>query len=253
MNRTDLFNAIRPFAPAQKFTVPMVGMIDALADIFGISPGGTQQQTGLLTDDDFHDAAQSLGCSVTQIRAVFEVEASGSGWFTDIRADILNLDGPGGFIDGDLPKILFEAHWFDRLTEGRYQQSHPNLSSAKWNRALYVGGQGEWARLYAAMRLDSSAALKSASWGSPQIMGFNHKLAGFDTVEGFVAAMKSGSRAHLMAFVSYVKNSGLSAALGRIDNNPINARPFARAYNGTGYRANDYDGKIASAFVKWSH
>lgn len=205
-----------------------------------------------LTAKDYADAAAMLGCSVAQIRAVFEVEANGAGWFTDVRAEILERDGPGGFLDGpDLPKILFEAHIFDRETKGRFRASHPKLSSARWNRKLYVGGQGEYVRLDEAMQLDRVAALRSASWGAAQIMGFNHKLAGFDTVEAFVDAMKTGSRAHLMAFVQFVKNKGLTAALRRIDGSAENAKAFASAYNGPGYAENDYHTKIATAFRKW--
>lgn len=36
MTRTDLFAAIRPFAPGQKFSQEQVAMIDALADGFGL-------------------------------------------------------------------------------------------------------------------------------------------------------------------------------------------------------------------------
>lgn len=206
-----------------------------------------------LTEQDYIDGAAMLSCTVAQIKAVFEVEASGAGWFTDVRAEILARDGPGGFLDGpDLPKILFEAHIFDRETKGRFRASHPKLSSAKWNRALYVGGQGEYIRLDEAMALDRVAALRSASWGAAQIMGFNHKLAGFDTVEAFVAAMKGGSRAHLLAFVQFIKNSGLSDELRRVSNVPADCAPLARGYNGTAYAANQYDVKIATAHRKWS-
>lgn len=205
-----------------------------------------------LTEKDYADGAALLGCSVTQVKAIFEVEAMGSGWFTDVRADILARDGPGGFLDGpDLPKILFEAHIFDRETGGKFRASHPKLSSAKWNRSLYVGGQGEYIRLDEAMKLDRRAALRSASWGAAQIMGYNHKLAGFDTVEAFVDAMKTGSRAHLMAFVSFVKESNLTAAVRKIDGNPENARAFAAGYNGKSYAANRYDVRIAEAFVRY--
>lgn len=207
----------------------------------------------VLTEQDYIDGAAMLQCTVAQIKAVFEVEASGAGWFTDVRAEILAHDGEGGFLDGDnLPKILFEAHIFDRETGGRFRKSHPKLSSPKWNRALYVGGQGEYIRLSDAMELDRTAALRSASWGAPQIMGFNHKLAGYPDVESFVAGMKSGVRAHLLAFVSFIKNSGLADELRRVSNNPADCAPLARGYNGTGYAANAYDVKIAAAHRKHS-
>lgn len=206
-----------------------------------------------LSQADFMLAATKLGCTVAQIRAIWEVECSGQGWFTDVRGDILAADGPGGFIDGTaLPKILFEAHHFSRFSKGKFDRSHPNLSSPRWNRALYVGGQGEWLRLHQAMLLDSHAALLSASVGGPQIMGFNHKLAGFDTVEAFWAAMKASEKAHLDAFVSFVIKSGLGPAARKISNVHADNRAFAKGYNGTGYEANGYHIKIAKAHKKWS-
>lgn len=211
----------------------------------------TVPQIGL-TDADFARAAATLGCTVAQIRAVDEVE-SGGGWFEDVRAAILDLDGPGGFIDGpNLPKILFEAHKFSYYTSGRYDKSHPDISSHSWNRALYVGGQGEWERLYRAMRLDHDAALKSASVGRYQIMGFNYALAGYATVVEFWDAMKENEGNHLDAFVQYVKNAGLLGALRQISNVHADCIPFARGYNGKGYEANNYHVKLARAHKKWS-
>ena len=215
MDRTALFDAVRPFAPGRRFNADQVARLDGLADLFGMPRVGDAPLDP--TAADFAEAASRLGCSVAQIRAVWEVEATGSGWFTDVRASILALDGPGGFLDGfNLPKILFEAHQFDRLTDGRFRTGHPNLSSAKWNRSLYVGGQGEYERLHRAMQLDREAALKATSWGGPQIMGFNHALAGYATVDALVEAMKTGGRAHLMAFVEFIRNSGLTDELRAI-------------------------------------
>jgi hypothetical protein len=205
-----------------------------------------------LADENFRSATSRLSCTYAQLRAVDEVE-SGGGWFTDVRSDILALDGPGGFLDGPhLPKILFEAHHFDRLTGGRYRQSHPNLSSAKWNRSLYIGGQGEWARLHRAILLDKQAALKSASVGRYQIMGFNHKLAGYGTVEAFWEAMKESEEQQLHAFVTFVVNTGLVDELRSISNFHADCIPFAKGYNGAGYAKNSYHVKLAKAHKKWS-
>lgn len=250
--RAELANAVRPFAPGNRLTDTHVPLIDALADAFGLPRDvPVLPQIGLELVD-FQRAAATLGCTVAQIRAVDEVE-SGGGWFKDVRADILARDGPGGFLDGpNLPKILFEAHHFDRLTGGRFRASHPNLSSAKWNRALYVGGEGEYLRLYAAMQLDHAAALKAASAGRYQIMGFNHKLAGYATVDAFWDAMKSSEAEHLAAFVAFVQASGLTDELRRISNVHADCVPFARGYNGAGYLANAYHVKIARAHAKWS-
>lgn len=250
MSREPIFAAIRAARAGASFSRGEVDAVDQLLDTLGVARAYAQKIG--LTALDFAQTAQALGCTVAQIRAVWEVESNG-GWFQDVRADILAADGPGGFIDGpDLPKILFEAHIFDRETNGRFRASHPNLSSARWNRALYVGGQGEWLRLHRAMQLDRRAALRSASVGGAQIMGFNHKAAGFDTVEAFWDAMKTSERAHLDAFASFIQSSRLTSALRAISNLPAACVAFARGYNGKGFAANDYHVKIAAAHAKWS-
>lgn len=249
--RAELAEAVRPFAPGGRLTAAQVPPLDALADALGLPRHGAHAQIGL-TDADFAAAAARLGCTVAQIRAVWEVE-SGGGWFQDMRADILARDGPGGFLDGpNLPKILFEAHIFDRETGGRFRATHPNISSAKWNKALYVGGQAEYLRLDEAIRLDRIAALKSASVGGAQIMGFNYKLAGFADVEAFWSAMRTTEAAHLEAFCSFIKNDGLLDELRKISNVHADCVPFARGYNGGAFLANDYHVKIARAHDKWS-
>lgn len=101
------------------------------------------------------------------------------------------------------------------------------------------------------MRLDETAALMSASYGGPQIMGFNHKLAGFGTVQAFVDAMKKSERNHLEAFVNFIINSGLGDELRMVSNIHASNEPFARGYNGTGFKKNEYHIKIARAHDKW--
>lgn len=255
--RAELADAVRPFAPGGRLAPVHISPFNALADALGlpgeaVAPvGGAVPQIGL-SAADFTVAAVKLNCSVAQIRAVWEVE-SGGGWFKDVRADILDRDGPGGFLDGpNLPKILFEAHIFDKYTAGRFRVAYPNISSAKWNRSLYIGGQGEYARLDQAMKLDRTAALMSASVGGAQIMGFNYKLAGFGTVDAFWAAMKVSEAAHLDAFVSFIINSGLRDEVRAISATHADCIPFAKGYNGTGYAANDYHVKIARAYAKWA-
>lgn len=255
--RARLAEAVRPFGPGGKLLPEHIAPFDTFADALGLPRDGALDpepapQIGL-TDADFADVAASLGCETAQVRAVWEVE-SGGGWFTDVRADILALDGPGGFLDGPhLPKILFEAHIFDRETGGRFRKSHPNLSSASWNRALYVGGQGEYVRLHNAMALDREAALRSASVGGAQIMGFNHGLAGFENVDSFWHAMRTSERAHLDAFAAFIVNSGLLEALRQISTYHADCKAFAKGYNGSGYWRHDppYNVRIARAYKKW--
>jgi hypothetical protein len=188
--------------------------------------------TGLATplaDSDLEWAARTLETSVAVIQAVCEVEAPG-----------------GGFLDDRRPKILFEAHVFSRITKGRFDRSHPMLSSPSWNRSLY-GREGAWQheRLGSAIALDRSAALKSASWGKFQVLGKNHAMVGFSDVESFVKAQCESERRHLEAFVNFVQIAGLADELRGRD-----WAGFAAGYNGAGYAANAYDLKLAAAFAR---
>jgi LysM repeat protein len=191
----------------------------------------TDTASRTLTAADWQRAATSLGVDVAAIQAVANVEAPGSGFLADGR-----------------PKILFEAAQFGRLTGDRYNASHPNISSAEWDRSLYVGGAGEYDRLAEARALNETAALQAASWGRFQIMGFNHRAAGFDNVQDFVRAMQRGEGQQLDAFVNFIKaDPAMHRALQNHD-----WTSFASAYNGPGYAANSYDTKIAAEYARLS-
>ncbi|ABC63680.1 N-acetylmuramidase domain-containing protein [Erythrobacter litoralis] len=181
-----------------------------------------------LTDADFERAAKELRCSVPAIRAVAHVESLGGGYWSNGR-----------------PKILFERHIFHRKTNGRFTATHSHISWPKW------GGHGkssiQYDKLEEAMALDRPAALQSASWGAFQIMGFNHKMVGFDDVEDFVKAMVASSSNQLDAFVAFIKASRLDDELRRHD-----WKAFARGYNGPEYWKNKYDTKMARAFATFS-
>lgn len=178
-------------------------------------------------DEAIEQAAKKLGCAVAAVRAVIDVESRG-----------------GIFPDGR-PKILFERHYFSRLTKGKFNTSDPDISHPMWGG--YKGGTGEYQRLGRAVKLNRDAALRSASWGAFQIMGDNCKMCGFADVEDFVAAMVAGEPKQLDAFVAFVKASGLDDELRRLD-----WRGFARGYNGPAYEKNNYHKKLEAAYYTHS-
>lgn len=65
------------------------------------------------------------------------------------------------------------------------------------------GPKTEFAQLEKARTIHEEAALRSASWGLFQIMGFNYAAAGFETVIEFVAAMETGEGASFLPFVGF--------------------------------------------------
>lgn len=188
-----------------------------------------------LQEQDFQDAARRLRCDVPAIRAVAEVESSGSGFLADGR-----------------PRILFEGHIFSRYTKGIYNANYPDISYPKWDVSKYAKGpnaeargQGEWARLIRAKMLNERAALFSASYGMFQIMGFNHSLCGYTSVDTFVEDMGESARNHLLAFCEYIVHV-------RLDDELRNHywKEFAKRYNGPMYQKNRYDEKLALAYAR---
>jgi hypothetical protein len=181
-----------------------------------------------LTVQDYVDAAQLLGVEVEIIRAVHEVESAGKGFLADGR-----------------PKILFERHIFFRETGGRFTASHPHLCNRR--SGGYLGNEREWPRLEEAKTLDRTAALRSASWGLGQVMGFNHRLAGYDNVEDFVLDMYESESKQFKAMLGFIQNATTTMvpALRNRD-----WRVFARDYNGRG-NVPVYAPKLEKAYNKF--
>ncbi|MBO0737575.1 MAG: N-acetylmuramidase family protein [Alphaproteobacteria bacterium] len=190
-----------------------------------------------LRDEDFERAAATLNVDLAVIRAVAEVEAAGRGFLADGR-----------------PQILYEAHVFDRETQGRHRSVRDSrgkpLSVPAWDRTLY-GAAGAWqhdGRLAPAASLNWTAAHRASSWGLFQIMGFNHRLVGHERIVDFVDAMVRGAGPHLDAFVAFIRANRLDNALRSRD-----WREFARRYNGPAYERNNYHTKLEQAWRRFAN
>jgi hypothetical protein len=181
-----------------------------------------------LVEKDYTDAATALGVDVPSIKAVAEVETAGN-----------------AFDDYNRPRILFERHYFHRLTGGAFSAKHPVISQKS------SGGYGKFSAQYGKLEeaygLNQNAALMSASWGRFQIMGENFSAAGHRSVKEFVMAMTKNEREHLLAFTSFVaSNPTLLRALRGGD-----WTTFAKNYNGPKYKKNKYDEKMKAAYERY--
>lgn len=179
----------------------------------------------LITDNDIQTAANTFGIDPAAIYAVSEVESGGR----------------SGFDAKGRPKVLFEALWFHKFTAGIYDRTHPHLSQPTWQGAKHFYGMGQWKRLTEAFALDAEPALKSASWGKFQVMGFNH--SGFKNVYDFCDGMFRSEGEHLKNFLAYCKDHNLINFLRTKD-----WMHFAKGYNGAGFKKNQYDEKLQEAY-----
>ena len=172
-------------------------------------------------------ACDALTVHAAELWAVLTVETRGCGFLADRR-----------------PLILFERHYFSRLTKRKYDAKAPDISNPKWGG--YLGGAAEYDRLARALKLDRAAALRSASWGLGQVMGDNWRAAGFADVEAMVAAFVKSENAQLQGMAKFIGAIGADQHL-RAHNWPA----FAAAYNGPAYAQNSYDERLRAAYQKY--
>lgn len=203
----------------------------------------------------FTDAACSLGVEEAAVRAVAQVESVQAGYQKDGRLT-----------------ILFERHWFyPKLKEAlkrKTTQEHvlsvlgvsmPESSdrAAKILALVaqrepdlcnpvsggYTTGQ-EWDRLSRAAAYDTEAAYSAASYGSFQIMGFNHVQCGYNTAVSMMVDFAASETVQFQGFVNFIKNDpDLLSALKAKD-----WAKFAFNYNGKSYAKNKYDVKMKDAY-----
>jgi hypothetical protein len=183
-----------------------------------------------LDDIDLPKLGHKLGVGEDEIHAFLDVETRGYGF-----------DSLGR------PLILFEPHVFYRNLSGekRSRALREGLAYKNWGTKPYP--KDSYPRLRAAVAIDETAALKACSWGLGQVLGENYAAAGFLTVQDMVEAMKADEELQLEASINFILENKLDDELRRQD-----WAGFARGYNGSGYKKNRYDVKLAEAYRKWS-
>jgi hypothetical protein len=184
-----------------------------------------------IEDLDLPRIGALIGVGEDEMHAVLDVESAGSGF-----------DAKGR------PKMLFEPHIFYReLAKDpakRAQAVAQGVAYEGWRPGTYPSDS--YPRLLLAMKIDETAALRSASWGLGQILGNNHLAAGYATVQEMVIDFTKDEDKHLEAMIRFIKAKKLDDELRNHE-----WAAFARGYNGAMYAAHGYHLKLKSAFERW--
>lgn len=152
---------------------------------------------------DFLTAATKLNCDVNVIKAVAIVESSVHGGFiTDTTSDGIPIH---------VPTLLYERHWFNKLTDRKHEYLAMQINKVNYFLAHPKGGgygpvSIQHKKLAAAVKINRNAALMSCSWGLFQLMGFNFVKCGYSTLQSFINGMFSGVDQHLYGFVNLILN-----------------------------------------------
>ena len=200
----------------------------------------------LLAEKDLVDFANMYGLELAAVKAVNQIESSGK-----------------GFLAFGKPRILFEGHVFWSELKKRNIEPNSFLNSLsqdilydKWTKKYYKGGEGEYERMEKAANITDlpgtkEAAYCSASWGAFQIMGYNYKNLGYNSIDNWVLAMNDHEREHLAAFGKFISMKSISGK--KLINwlQEKNWEKFAEGYNGSGYKKNKYDEKLKAAYNKY--
>lgn len=247
MDKAELFDWVRSNQPDKKLIQPQVEAIDSmllkhstddLAKTLSLVtgwklPSVDNNTNKKLQKQDIINVANNLGIEPAALKSVIDVEARSSGFDSQGR-----------------PTILFERHKFwDELGKVNYftwrqkfYEQYPDICNPK------SGGYNErdqYEKLRIASELHWEAAHKSASYGLGQIMGFNFESLGYKTLKEFVDAMYESEAKQLEAMARFLKVNNLIPKLKSHD-----WAGFARGYNGSAYKKNNYDVKLANAYTK---
>lgn len=184
----------------------------------------TNKSAPAITPGQEQVIADRLSVSLRQLRAVAQVESSGS-----------------GFDDQGRPKILYERHLFHRLTAGKWSPAPFSMKND--------GGydQSSWDKLLAACGRDPDAAFGSCSWGQFQVLGLHWKALGYASPFVLAASTVKDQAGHYELLARFIERNNLKGAMAAISTDPEDCRAFARAYNGPAYAKGRYHEKLARA------
>lgn len=185
--------------------------------------------------EDYIAQAARLDVAEIWISVVFAVESRNGGF---------NADGT--------PKILLERHKVHSTAKAagfdlKALTAQLGADLIHTRPGGYKGGIAEWWRLrevviaFAEQCGDFARALELAlqciSMGRPQIMGFNHKLAGYDSAREMMEDFACDEDNHLEAFCTFNERTGLVSHLRAAStaSNPYrHVKQYALGYNGDG-------------------
>jgi len=168
---------------------------------------------------DYLRGSIALGAPLKHLMAVAAIEAAGENFW--------NIDGK------QVPPIRPEAHWFSKLTNHKYDKSHPHISQPSWNPSVAAKSRREaWIQYREMEALDPKAAAMSTSWGPFQIMGFHWENMEYPNVAAFVDAMDGpDDDGQMDTFVKFVEDRPVLLDALRTGK----WRVWENGYNGGGY------------------
>jgi hypothetical protein len=191
------------------------------------------------------EKAAEIGVNGSALAAVLKVESSGRGFGNDGRTIIRFENHIFRSQWGSAHAETFDKHFKFEAKEKWKGHQWRKDETAAWE-TCHKSQAVEWEVMTFARTLDEVAALKSASYGAGQIMGYHFKTIGYADVQSMVKKLDEGIKPQLDAIVAFIKSNEL--CLNGLKTNDYVM--FAKGYNGAG-KAVDYGGKIQGGIAAY--
>lgn len=196
-----------------------------------------------LDDLDFPRIGAKIGVGEDIIHAFIDTETAGKS--TDSKGRII---------------ILYEPHVAYRNSKGAVRDKlvAAGLAYPKWGQKPYP--KDSYVPFLKALAIDETVALLACSWGFPQVLGENYKMAGYDTPQAMVVDFLKDEDKQLEGMVNFIIAAGIDDDLRVIQKKlergekilASDCIPVVRVYNGSGYAKNGYHTKFAKNLNKWA-
>lgn len=199
-----------------------------------------------MNKNNINTVAKQFYLEPALVQAVVDVEAAGSGFFTDWNGN-------------QRIKIQFEPHVFKReLKKQGIIASGKRIGKYYF---LYVNGlfvlknkvdnqRIEYKAFNTAFRIHPLAAMLATSWGLGQVMGFNYEVAGYASVGEMITEFRKSELQQLRGMMGFIKNTRLQGVRLIEYLRQHNFERFAYGYNGKYYKRFNYDTRLKKAYDK---
>jgi len=201
-----------------------------------------EQKTMANTWNQYGGLIQQISSQIsidpTVALAVLSVESGGKGFAADGRMIIRFENHYFYHYWGSIHEDQYNRHFKFNADKTWKGHQYRISTSSSWQ-DVHTGYQkDEWQVFEFASQFDGTAALKSISMGSPQIMGANHHLIGYSTVEQMYHEFQSDMRHQIWGLFRFIEAKNLMPDLIAED-----FIAFAKVYNGPA-RTSTYGNKI---------
>lgn len=176
-----------------------------------------------LTAEDKSNLSKEFSVPIKSIEKVLTVESGGKGF------------------DEETGKIIiqFEPSWFKRKS--------PYTPSGLWSLNGVERQAEEWRAFNDAFKSDRESAMESTSIGLMQVMGFNFKAIGFESVGEMWDYAKKSEYNQLRLGILFIKLNAKMFKAFKDLNIIENCEIFAFYYNGEKFRKYNYHNRLLKA------